>query len=580
MAEVLSIQNNMPSHFDSDPLRRSSSQTSFFVPSSPTYPRSSLSTRPSAPHTGYDARLPPSLPSSAPSSPRLSQPDFSNQHSYASTPSSSISLEDECDLEENDILFPSYDDEASYNNVEEADSSASVEVMPPTSLNAPPTTPATVSPSISPHPGVSSPAPIAGDDTAVRKEPSRHVDYLSHNWKEEDIWSSWRHIVTKRKIYGNISRLENASWRTWAKSKYRLKTVSPDTLNWMKDHDVTWLYGPLQTCNTSAFDSDSAPPASHLSRSNSFSTKKPILKKRSLSEIMLQRSISSSTLMKQAIAALRAQEPAQVSRARPVIGGRTYSDFTASSHPVIPADGATTEDPPSLPSTSSSGITTPSEKRRIHFNNKVEQCIAINKDGDEPDNYYNAIHDDDDSSDDGILMMKAVHGKDRKLSNRSTPRTSFSNESKTIAMLPSTTLKYRGDTPDPAEQAFKQKGGFWNVAAKLAPSPSQETLKPSRSSNFLLDDEDDEADMSWQPTSIAGRRDSVFVHQSRTRGSTPDDDPDLECKGLRRTPSGMFMPYEEDEDDVAAAGLFGKVVDTVNTARDIAHVIWNVGWRR
>ena len=54
----------------------------------------------------------------------------------------------------------------------------------------------------------------------------------------------------------------------------------------------------------------------------------------------------------------------------------------------------------------------------------------------------------------------------------------------------------------------------------------------------------------------------------------------MEGRGLRRTPSGMFMPYEEDEDDVVAAGLFGRVVDTVNTAKDIAHVIWNVGWRR
>ena len=43
---------------------------------------------------------------------------------------------------------------------------------------------------------------------------------------------------------------------------------------------------------------------------------------------------------------------------------------------------------------------------------------------------------------------------------------------------------------------------------------------------------------------------------------------------MRRTPSGMFMPYEdEDEDDIVAAGLFGRVVDTVNTAKDIAHVI-------
>ena len=74
--------------------------------------------------------------------------------------------------------------------------------------------------------------PAAGDDTAISREPTRHVDYLSHNWKEEDIWSSWRHIVAKRKAYSNSPRLENASWRTWAKSKYKLKTVSPETLNW------------------------------------------------------------------------------------------------------------------------------------------------------------------------------------------------------------------------------------------------------------------------------------------------------------------------------------------------------------
>lgn len=74
--------------------------------------------------------------------------------------------------------------------------------------------------------------PTAGDDTAIENEPTRHVDYLSHNWKEEDIWASWRHIVAKRKTYSNSPRLENASWRTWAKSKYKLKTVSPETLNW------------------------------------------------------------------------------------------------------------------------------------------------------------------------------------------------------------------------------------------------------------------------------------------------------------------------------------------------------------
>ena len=76
------------------------------------------------------------------------------------------------------------------------------------------------------------PVPVSEDDTAVRKEPSRHVDYLSYEWREEDIWSSWRHIVEHSSVYGERSRLENASWRTWAKSQFKLRTVSPETLNW------------------------------------------------------------------------------------------------------------------------------------------------------------------------------------------------------------------------------------------------------------------------------------------------------------------------------------------------------------
>ena len=344
---------------------------------------------------------------------------------------------------------------------------------------------------------------------------------------------------------------------------------------------MTWLYGPLQPGGSKTFESESAPSLSQASRSNSFATKKPILKKRSLSEIMLQRSISSSTLMRQATDALRAQQPVAKMRDRPVLGGRAISDFVTSSNPMAPSDTTPSEPPTAIPSASSSGIQTPSEKRHIHFNDKVEQCIAINKDGDDPSDYYSAIQDGDDS-DDGVIMMKPVHGKQRKLSNRITPRHSFSTESKTIAMLPSTTLKYRGDTPEPAEQILKQNGGFWGVAAKISQSPSQETLKPSKpSSNFLLDDEDDEADMTWQPsTSSTGRRDSMFAHQARLGESSQETDEELESNGLRRTPSGMFMPYEEDEDDIVAAGLFGKVIDTVNTAKDIAHVIWNVGWRR
>lgn len=352
------------------------------------------------------------------------------------------------------------------------------------------------------------------------------------------------------------------------------------TANRMKDHDVTWLYGPLQTGTAKPMALDPTPPASQLSRSNSFASKKPILKKRSLSEVMLQRSLSSSTLMKQATDALRAQHLGTRLRVRPGLGDRGLSDLGASSELGTPLTRVTTDSSSTDPSVSTSGIQTPCTKRHIHFNNKVEQCIAINKDGDDRPEIYHAIHDDDDSSDDDMLVMRPVkHATKVKLgSTPTTPRNSFSCESKTIAMLPSTTLNYRGDTPEPAKQKAKQNKA-WNGGSKLSPSPSQQTLRPtSPSHNFLLDDEDEDADMNWQPSAAGGRRNSMYPRGGLEMNADDDEDGG-EHSGLRRTPSGMFMPYE-DEDDPASAGIFGKVVDTVNTAKDIAAVIWNVGWQR
>jgi hypothetical protein len=205
--------------------------------------------------------------------------------------------------------------------------------------------------------------------------------------------------------------------------------------------------------------------------------------------------------------------------------------------------------------------------------------------GDDEDEVDTYAIDSDSDSDDGAIMMKRSNLK-RTLpaigsARKTAAQNNSSNESKTIAMLPSTTLKYREDTPDLPETAMKHSG-FW----KLSPSPSEETLRPSKpSTGFLLgDDDDDEDDLTWQPPSaFANRKDSISLAQDRMNGlqisgssSTEEANP----SGMRRTPSGMFMPYEEDEDDVVSEGLFGKMVDTVNTAKDIAHVIWNVGWRR
>ena len=163
---------------------------------------------------------------------------------------------------------------------------------------------------------------------------------------------------------------------------------------------------------------------------------------------------------------------------------------------------------------------------------------------------------------------------------RSNSRGSFSGESKIIAKLPSTTLKYRTDSPDTPDQPFTHSLGFWR-SGRLSPSPSQETLRPANpSTNFLLPEDDDDDDISWEPSgAFNNRRDSVAVTMDRI-SSKSDEDSGEGSAGLRRTASGMFMPYEEDDDEPGAPSIIGRVVDTVNTARDIAHVIWNVGWRK
>jgi Fungal protein of unknown function (DUF1752) len=460
-----------------------------------------------------------------------------------------------------------------------------------------------------PHEGLhkvpSSEVPQAvNDDQAIEDQPTRHVDYLSHDWREEDIWSSWRYIVARRNVYSNSVRLENASWRTWTKVKYNLKTISPETLNWfvlrnstlwtclltisrLKDCDVTWLYGPLQSDSRKCLNPANSPPPSRLSTSSSFIDKKPILKKKSASQVILQRSISSNSLLKQAGAMLQAQQ-AGPTKGRPSYE-RSSSEFSLGtfsrgSVANTPAGDDSLSSVSTRYSVTSSGLQSPSERRHIHFNNEVEQCIAVESKEDEEgeeEEPHTTIEDDEDD-DEGIVMMKKVPSK-AKLSNRSTPRNSFSNESKTIKPLPSTTLKYRGDTPEPNEaQQTRGMNRFWPVKKTLSPSPSQETLRPSRpQANFLLDDDDEDVDVQWQPSSCNGTSSVSYDKSSPHHSDPPSEDEYDPGPGMRRTPSGMFMPYDEDEEEAAMNhSLFGRVVDTVNTARDIAHVIWNVGWRR
>ncbi|KAF3040141.1 hypothetical protein E8E12_008946 [Didymella heteroderae] len=528
------------------------------------------------------------------------QSESSRASSLHSESSSSLSLDtrlDESSSEDDTLAFPDYatsrgDCSKTLDSYEHTDSPSikiTGEQLPPFE----PTTNAEGTLSVDTPLTTPDPVPVSEDDTAVRKEPSRHVDYLSYEWREEDIWSSWRHIVEHRSVYGERSRLENASWRTWAKSQFKLKTVSPETLNWLKDVDVTWLYGPLQpACNRFASQQNSE-PVSHLSKSSSFlgNVKKPILKKRSMSEAMLQRSLSASSLVAEAAELAQKQRTPTVQlerrKPRPIIGRKTSDLPTASS---LMSRTTSREPTDYFTSRSTSGLHTPfdGEKKHIRFDDKVEQCIAIEtKDGDDDEDDFNhnpwaSQNDEESSSDEGVVMMKRSRKNRRRPLSRTSSKTNVTTTkatNKTIEKLPSTTLKYRTDSPDVTEQQQSHSLGFWR-SSRLSPSPSQETLRPSHpSSNFLLPEDDDD-DEYFNPSGAFGvQRPATPTasdpHSLRNRHL----DVPSESGGLRRTASGMIAPFEDTDDEPQRGGILGSVVDTVNTARDIAHVIWNVGWK-
>ncbi|TFK83123.1 hypothetical protein K466DRAFT_655387 [Polyporus arcularius HHB13444] len=91
---------------------------------------------------------------------------------------------------------------------------------------------------------VSVPHGTSLDDSCIGLQAENSVDYLSHNWRDEDMWRSWRSMTRQKNIHNGL-RLQNASWRAWWKLMNGLKTVDPELINWIKDSDVTWLHGPL-----------------------------------------------------------------------------------------------------------------------------------------------------------------------------------------------------------------------------------------------------------------------------------------------------------------------------------------------
>lgn len=155
------------------------------------------------------------------------------------------------------------------------------------------------------------------------------------------------------------------------------------------------------------------------------------------------------------------------------------------------------------------------------------------------------------------------------LDSRSPPRSSINTENKTIAPLPSTTLKCR-DTPEPPPASFLDRWYGRSSASTPSAAVSEETRSSTTQANFLLDEDDEYEGLdSWQ-----SQQHTYNFNRNYSWLSATDDE-----LGIEQDMASMsnLLPYEDGESP--NAGIVDKVVDAVNTARDIAHVIWNVGWR-
>ncbi|KAF4332559.1 hypothetical protein FBEOM_13638 [Fusarium beomiforme] len=373
------------------------------------------------------------------------------------------------------------------------------------------------------------------DDMAVSIRPSHQVDYLSHDWREEDIWSSWRCIVMRR---GDLSDSERPIYS---------------------------VPNPFDSIQTELSEVPLPKTDSHVNLD-----RKPILKKRSMSEEILQRSSSAASISKQARASGKMQETGD--NLHPQISFSSTEDLFL----PFPRGQPNSASSSVTLATESSGTISPNgERKRTHFNEQVEQCIAvevegIHNDDNEPDT---GRYGDDSDPVDGV-MVNCRRARTWPFFEWDTPETKLA-EAKTIAMFPSTTIKNWEEYSEQVGTASKYS------QRPIMPSWSQDNYRPAKQTQIFVDEERDQDSLDDVQLSPCTSWPSSPVEDTNS-GLPPSLSSHSLCEepmGMRMTPSGMLMPYEEEEMS-SADGILGQIIGTVNTARDIAHVIWTVAWRK
>lgn len=100
------------------------------------------------------------------------------------------------------------------------------------------------------------------DDLSIVSHQSyvENIDYMAPDHiPDYHLYVCWRrnNSITVKSYQDDIClsipstisrRLENTCWRRWTKQQLGLTEISPWQINWNKNQDITWLYGPKYTC--------------------------------------------------------------------------------------------------------------------------------------------------------------------------------------------------------------------------------------------------------------------------------------------------------------------------------------------
>ncbi|KAA8652743.1 uncharacterized protein ATNIH1004_001648 [Aspergillus tanneri] len=234
--------------------------------------------------------------------------------------------------------------------------------------------------------------------------------------------------------------------------------------------------------------------------------RKPILKKRTLSEAIPKQPLLQQTLL-YARPSLKAQKTDNDRN-------RTSSNCHKSNlgESLRQVSGVSPQTPfiGTPANTSSAGFGSP--RHHVHFNNEVVQCVAVKADSDEEDESPTTFENDS-SPGNGVVMTGQHITHIYSCDKNSTSRNGISSRKKTIAPLPSTTLSFRGDSPEPQAGSVWSRG-FGQYSASTASSASFVETLPTYglSADFTIDYKD--LDFNFHTKSF-NREDNLREHMAR-----------------------------------------------------------------